>query len=224
MRTYFIAGLAAAIGWLMLPEELAAQGVYQAQTLGGDVPGNSTTNAIGWSFVPAANIAVTAISSSATQVSFWSSTSQTIATYDFTGPYGDATGPASAFQSIAPLYLLAGQTYYVSTENSDLSPFLDYTYGPPSGVPNGPVSFSTSAYLSQYDSYIIDSSGQWAPSTTPPDNADYLLLGPNFEFQLTPEPTTFELLALGLVVGYWGVRRGRFFPPKEQGIGGRSGS
>jgi len=217
MRTLFIIGAVAGIGWLSLPEKLAAQGVYQAQTLNGAVPGNPTTNAIGWSFVPAANIAVTAISSSGTQVSFWSSTSLIIASYDFTGPYGGASAPTSTFQSITPLYLLAGHTYYISTENSDLSPFSDYIYGPPSGVPNGPVSFSTSAYLSQYDSYVINSSGQWTPSTTPPDNASYLLLGPNFQFQMVPEPATVGLLALGLFVGCLEIRRREFVLPKEQG-------
>jgi hypothetical protein len=219
MRTQFIIGMAA-FGFLAWPKVSVAQGIYQAQNLDGAVPGNSTTNAVGWSFVPTANIAVTAISGSGTQVSFWSSANQILATYDFSGPYGDASGPTASFQSITPLYLLEGQTYYVSTDNSDLSPFLDYIYGPPSGVPGGPVSFNTSAYLSQYAGYIIDSSGQWEPSTTPPDNADYLLLGPNFEFQVVPEPAASCLFFLGLGTAYLGIRRSHFFRRKSRGDNG----
>ena len=209
MRTQLIIGMAA-FGFLAVPKQSAAQGIYPAQTWDGPVPGDSITNAVGWSFAPTVNIAVTAISGSGTEVSFWSSAQQLIATYDFSGPYGDASGPTSTFQSIAPLYLLAGQTYYVSTDNSDLSPFLDYIYGPPSGVPNAPVPFSTSTYLSDFGSYVIDSSGQWVPSTAPPNNTEYLLLGPNFEFEVLPEPATFGLFALGLAAGQWGIRRSRF--------------
>jgi hypothetical protein len=175
---------------LAFPRFLVAQGTLNALTYvpytGGfspDIIIFNSTGSVGWSFVPTSDLSVTAISSIAPQVSFWLGTSQVIASYNFTG------SPAN-FQTISPLLLSAGQMYSVSTQFTNTT-FAIYPLG--SGTDS--ASFSTSSYISQFESYFGLPSNQSGTSSTSLDG------GPNFQFQVVPEPNCFELSLLA--VGIW---------------------
>jgi hypothetical protein len=182
---------------LVFPKLVAAQGTLNALSF--TPPGAlfPRDGGVGWSFVPTSDLMVTAISSSAPQVSFWLGTNQVIANYDYAGPYGSLLlGATTNFQSVAPLLLSAGQTYFISTQFSNFTSQVNsFVFGP------GATSFTNSSYISQFASYSLSTSDQWSPTTTPPDNSNYLLLGPNFQFQVVPEPTAFEFFIL--VTGVW---------------------
>jgi hypothetical protein len=69
--------------------------------------------------------------------------------------------------------------------------------------------FAKTSYLRQFGNYVLSQSNQWLPNPSPPvSNAHFLYIGPNFQFQAVPQPTTFELLILGVgVCGIWLFRR-----------------
>jgi hypothetical protein len=186
---------------LAFPKLVAAQGTLNALSF--TPPGALiyANGGVGWSFVPTSDLLVTAISSSAPQVSFWLGTNQVIANYDYAGPYGSLlTGATSNFQPVTSLLLSAGQTYFISTQYSNFTPTVNFfIFG------SGLTSFSTSSFISQFASYSLSSSGVWSPAATPPDNSNYALLGPNFQFQVVPEPTSIELSLFAL--GVWHFRR-----------------
>ena len=185
----------------MLPRSLVAQGTLNALSFSssGTVVGFAPQG-VGWSFVPTADLLVTGISSSAPQVDFWLGTNQDIATYNYSGPYysgGGASAPTN-FQTVSSLLLSAGQTYFISTQQSNFTSQVNvFVYNlNSSGSPFNPKPFSLSPYIDQFASYYLSSSGQWSPTTTPPDNSSSVLLGPNFQFQIVPEPTSFEFILL----------------------------
>jgi len=182
----------------------AGQGMFQALSFTPPGAAGYSTKGVGWSFVPTSDLLVTAIYSSAPQVTFWQGTSAVIATYEYTGPYGTVYGgPATNFQSILSLHLSAGQTYSISTQFPDFNSQF-FAFGPEF------TPFSTSPYISQFASYYVSSSGEWTSPTTPPsDNANCLLLGPNFRFDVIPEPGTFGLCALAALPAGWRAFRRR---------------
>ena len=189
------------------PQFLVAQGSLNALTFGsgGTVVGYAPQG-VGWSFVPTADLLVTGISSTAPQVDFWLGTSQNIASYSYSGPFGGAPTFAAPtnFQAVSSLLLSAGQTYFISTQQPSFSSSVNvFVYGlNPSGSPYDPITFSPSPDISQLASYYLSSSGQWSSTRTPSsDNVNYVLLGPNFQFQVVPEPTSFKLSIL--TVGIW---------------------
>jgi hypothetical protein len=194
---------------LSCPELVAAQGTLNALVV---APGLAlvgyTYQGVGWSFVPTADLSVTAVSSTAPQINFWLGTNQVIANYNFYGPYG---GPpdfavATNFQAVSTLLLFAGQTYFISTQEPNFSSeFQLFVYGlNPTGSPYDPPAFRTSSYITQFASYYLSSSNQWSPTTSPGyPNTDYAVLGPNFQFQVVPEPTVFKFLLLSAVVLYF---------------------
>jgi hypothetical protein len=187
------------------PQTIDAQGTMSA--LNFTPPGALfyASGGVGWSFIPTADLLVTAVSSSAPQVSFWAGTDQVIATYDYAGPYGSLLlGATTNFQSVTPLLLSAGQTYFVSTQFSNFTSQVNFfLFG------LGLTSFTNSSYISQFASYSLSTSDQWSPTMTPPGNSDYLLLGPNFQFQVVPEPTSLELLLAAFLSGIFVLRKAR---------------
>ena len=198
----------------LFPRPLSAQGTMNALTIGftNSQPAVGYANAgVGWSFVPTSDLLVTAISATAPQVSFWLGTNQVIATYNYLGPYGGPPTFAAPtnFQTVSNLLLSAGQTYFISTQQSNFtSGVVLFIYS--QDRTNGTPLFNTSPYISQFASYYLSSSGQWSSTTTPPsENVNYVLLGPNFQFQVVPEPMSFELVIPGFSV--WLFRRRRRF-------------
>ena len=195
------------LGGFLLPQFSTAQGTLDALYIssGGTVVGYAGQG-VGWSFVPTSDLLVTAINSSASQVDFWLGTSQNIASYNYTGPYGGPPTFAapSNFQAVTTLLLTTGQTYFISTQQPNFSSQVNvFVYSlNPSGSPYGPIAFSLSPYITQFASYYLSSSGQWSStSSSGYPNTDNATLGPNFQFQVVPEPTSFELFLL--TVGVW---------------------
>ncbi len=177
--TYFIAAILG-IALIALPGTSNAQGTMNALTYtpftGGYSPNIivfNYTGAVGWSFTPNSDLLVTAISSIAPQVSFWSGTDQVIASYDFTGSPTD-------FQSVPSLLLSAGQVYSMTTQCSNTT-FVIYAMG--SAAP-----FTTSSYISQFESFV------GLPSSQSGVDASSLYGGPNFQFQVVPEPRGLDYL------------------------------
>jgi hypothetical protein len=192
---------------LLFPRPSVAQGTLNTLTIdsGGTVVGYAAQG-VGWSFVPTADLLVTAVNSSASQVNFWLGANQVIASYNYTGPYMSgqgvfAAGAPTNFQTVPSLLLSAGQTYYISTQQPEFASSVNvFVYSlNQSGPPYNPAAFNISPYIAQFASFYLDSSGQWSSTTTPAsDNANYAVLGPNFQFQVVPEPTSFEFLILGV--------------------------
>jgi hypothetical protein len=176
---------------------------------GGAVIGYSMQG-IGWSFVPTSDIWVTAINSTAPEVDFWLGTNQNIATYNYAGPYQAgqhifSASPSTNFQTIEPLLLSAGQTYFISTQQTNFTSSVN-TFAYSLNGTNGLLPFNASPYISQFASYSLSSDGQWSSTTSPAsENVNLALLGPNFQFQVVPEPASYELLLI--VFGVWFFRR-----------------
>jgi hypothetical protein len=200
----------------LFPRPLIAQGNLNALTYiypSGGVfgPGglrSYVVGGVGWSFVPTSDLLVTAVYTyNGTQVSLWQGASQVITNMAYTSISGD-------FQAVTSLLLSAGQTYFISTQNSDLSSSMNVVVYSSQGQ-SGISPFTSSPYITQFADYQFSQSGQWSPSPAG-DNASYLYLGPNFQFQVVPEPTSFELFLL--TVGVWVFRRrmGSIFPHDRQ--------
>ncbi len=177
---------------------LEAQGTFQAISFSPPgVLGYTPTNGVGWSFVPSSDLLVTAVSSSAPEINFWQGTNQIIATYGYTGAVGSIPGgPSTNFQTVPFLFLSAGQTYFISTQSSSFTSEVDFFIFGLNGT-GGLRPFTVSPYINQVASYYVSPSGQWSPTTTPAsENINYLFLGPNFQFQVVPEPACLELFIL----------------------------
>lgn len=181
-----------------------AQGTLNALNIapGPGIPGY-ILGGVGWSFVPTSDLLVTGISSTDPQVDFWLGTNQNVASFFYAGPYETGgfvfnNGAPTNFQSVSNLLLFAGQTYFISTQETNFtqlaSPFF-YSFN---GT-NGPA-FSTSTYISQFASYLLSTNGQWSPLVTPPDNSYNVYIGPNFQFEVIPEPAIDQLLFPAAIV------------------------
>jgi hypothetical protein len=182
--------------------ELQAQQTLQAITFASfGALAYSPTNGVGWSFVPQSDLLVTAISSSMPQVNFWHGADTLVATFNYAGPYSGPGSPSTNFQAIQPLQLSAGQLYYISTQAPNFaSNTLFYAFGR-SGTDLTP--FTNSPSLGQVASYYLSPSGEWSSTTTPPsENANAILLGPNFEFQVIPEPACTRLILLAIASAF----------------------
>jgi hypothetical protein len=186
---------------ITLPLSLTAQGTLNALTYippSGGVfgPGglrSYVVGGVGWSFVPTTDLSVAAIYAyNGTQVSFWQGASQIITNFDYTSSSG-------SFQPVTSLLLSAGQTYFVSAQNSDLSSSLNVVVYSSQGQ-SGLATFTNSPYITQFAGYQFSQSGQWSPNPAG-DNSNFFYLGPNFEFQAVPEPTSYALLLLA--IGLW---------------------
>ncbi len=191
---------------LVSAERLPAQGTLQAISFTPPGVAGFTTNGVGWSFVPASDLLVTGISATGPQVSFWQGADQLLAAYAYTGPYGSIpTGPSTSFQSVPPLFLSAGQTYFVSAQSSNFSAQVGFFYFGRNGA-GGLTPFVPSSDITDFASYYLSPSGGWSsPFGQTSDNVNYALLGPNFQYQVVPEPSSFGLILIG--VGMCWIRR-----------------
>jgi hypothetical protein len=197
------------------PQLTFAQGTLNALNI---APGPGvvgiTPGGVGWSFVPTTDLIVTGISATAPQVDFWLGTNQNIARYYYEDPYSNGqpsfnAGAPTNFQAISNLLLSAGQTYFISTQYTNFTRYVDTFLYSLNGT-NGITAFTTSPCISQFASYLLSTNGQWSPAVTPPDNSIYAFMGPNFQFQVVPEPATAHLWATAAVVLI--LRRIKFRP------------
>jgi hypothetical protein len=179
--------------------EAEAQGTQDALTFstasGSRVDGYAPEG-VGWSFIPTADLYATGIEASAPQLSFWQGSNQVLATFDVPSP---SILPSGSFTPIAPVFLASGQLYFISCQYSNYSSGFGLTLWGLQGA-GGLHSFTPSPYLSQFASYYVSATGQWTSSTIPSSsNGNYFLYGPNFQFQLVPEPASFGLLLVGFL-------------------------
>ena len=150
--------------------------------------------AVGWSFVPTQDILVTGIKASGPQFSFWQGSNQIIATFNIASP---SINPLLGFTPIANVALSAGQLYFVSCQNSNSSDVVPVTVRGLEGA-SGLRPFSTSSYISQFASYKVSPSGEWSSTVSSPyNNTEVLFFGPNFQFQVVPEPNVITISILG---------------------------
>jgi hypothetical protein len=180
-----------------------AQGTYDALTFspGGPIVGYVVADAIGWSFTPTTNIRVIGIAGDPpSQITFWQGPDQPLGSFAVSSPSwpNSYTGQVGSFDPITPLLLSAGQLYFVSEEPTGInrgSPtFAVYNR---SGAGQTHV-FYPSSYIGQIANYTLASDGTWSPWPDPNYNTDLVCLGPNFQFQVVPEPATLGLLCCGL--------------------------
>jgi hypothetical protein len=196
-----VASLVACMVLFVSADRLTAQGTFEALTFAGPGVAGYTRDGVGWSFVPVRDLFVTGVNSSAPQVSFWQGPNQLLATYTYSGPYGTLfTGPPTNFQSIPPLLLYAGQTYYVSTQNPDPTGQIFFFSFGRNGAGDFEL-FAPSQDLTDFACYYHSRIGEWLSPVAPPyENANYALVGPNFQYQVVPEPSSIWLVLIGAAV------------------------
>ena len=139
----------------------------------------------GWAFTPTENILVTAIASTTPQINFWlgsiplANFNYSVGSYDY------------SYESITPLFLLAGQNYTVTSQYPNFTEIVYFNPGSISGV--GAPTVSMSPYISLNGYSLLTTSGQLTTYSS-----DIAFLGPNFQFQVAPEPSIFGISILGL--------------------------
>jgi hypothetical protein len=181
-----------------------AQGTLNALTFGPGIPQNAhvTGVAVGWSFVPTADILVSGVAASGPQITFWQGSGQPLATFPVTSTsWPDfQSGVSRGFDPTSPVLLLAEQLYFVSCQET-IAGAQSFPVYSQSGTFGFPL-FQTSSYISQFACYSVASDGTLSPifpTDLGPDLVhDLLCLGPNFQFQLVPEPPTFSLLCCAI--------------------------
>ena len=145
---------------------------------------------VGWTFTPTSDLLVTGVSSlSAPQVSIWAGTNQILTTYSVAASDG-------SLEAIPPLLLFAGQNYAISTQNTNSSSTVFFQVGSLTGTTFPLITISS--YLTGFGNYNLSTTGQWTPFGST-DNTDVISIGPNFQFQVVPEPGITGLSILGLL-------------------------
>jgi len=138
----------------------------------------------GWEFTPTENLLVTSIASTASQVTFWAGANQ-LASFDYSvGSYD------YSFESISPLLLLAGQNYSVTADYPNVTSTMIVDPGSISGDAGPTVLIAPYVSLNGYS--LMATNGQLTTYSS-----DAVLLGPDFQFQVVPEPGIIGLSVLG---------------------------
>lgn len=164
---------------------------------------SSVNRSLGWTFQPLADINVTALGTfdyivsgaGGWQVGLWRADGTLLASETITA--SSAAVNQSLYQSITPVLLTAGQTYYVAVY-SPSGPFPFYVVGP-NADPNGYATMSPEIQLG-----IIaysPNAGFAFPSTTAGLPGD-AIIAPNFQFQAVPEPSTLCLLGGTIILPF----------------------
>ena len=105
------------------------------------------------------------------------------------------TSSSSVYQTITPLLLTAGETYYLGAYSPSQTVYF-YVVGPDSDT-HGYAIMSPEIQLSEA-AYNTDNAFAF-PSTTIAQPGDAVVM-PNFQFQVVPEPSIFCLLGSGAIV------------------------
>jgi hypothetical protein len=169
---------------------------------------SSINGPVGWTFQPAADIDVTALgafgylvpSHGNLEIGLWDSSGTLLASQAVGA--GSAAVGQSLYESIVPVQLAAGQTYFLGAYSSAGS--LTAVVVTPGSPPNGYATMSPEIQLG----LVAYSSGSgFAFPATTDGLPGYAIIAPNLEFQPVPEPTALMLLSGGLA-GLLMVRRG----------------
>jgi hypothetical protein len=196
---------------LIVAHTTNAQGTSQAMlnyagtTPSGGNPVSSSIYAsingpIGWTFQPTTAINVTSLgafdylmpSQGSLQVGLWNDSGTLLASRTVSA--ASSMVGLSHYESISPLLLLAGQTYYVAAYSAAGN--LTAIVVTPDITPNGFATMSPEIQLGRVA--YSSGSGFSFPAITE-GNPGYAIVAPNFEFQAVPEPATFVLLGVGIM-------------------------
>jgi hypothetical protein len=168
----------------------------------------SINGPVGWTFKPTSTIKVTSLGvfdylmpgQSNLRVGLWDAGGTLLASQNVTS--ASASIGQSHYESITPLLLAGGQTYYLAAYGA--SEQLLAVVVTPDIAPNGYATMSSEIQLGQ----VAYSSGTGFsfPGTTE-GAAGYAIIAPNFQFQVIPEPSVMALLGLG-IAGFLIARRG----------------
>lgn len=173
--------------------------------------GSSVNRSLGWTFQPTSDLEVTALGafdyilsgSQQIQVGLWDASGVLLASEIINA--SSTPNNQSLYQSIPSALLIANQTYYLAAYlmNSPAGSFSFYVVGPDVTEPNGYATVSPEIQIGSI-AYTSDA-GFTFPSATEGSAGD-AVVGPNFQFQTVPEPSTFCLLGSG-IAGWLLMRR-----------------
>ena len=159
-----------------------------------------TPMTLGWTFQPQTDINVTALgafndvlhNSGNLEIGIWNSSGDllTSSLVALTGTSSD-----SVYQSVTPVMLTAGQTYYLGAYSPSQTVYF-YVVGPDSDT-HGYAIMSPEIQLG---GLAFNTNSVFAfPSSTEGQPSDAVVM-PNFQFQAVPEPSTVCLLVGGAMV------------------------
>jgi hypothetical protein len=176
-----------------------------ANSSGGVFYGSITSvinRSLGWTFQPLTDIDVTALGAfdyvvpgtGVLDVGLWDSTGTLLASGTINA--ASTSINQSLYQSITPVMLTAGQTYYLAAYSPSAS-FSFYVVGPDNGPNGGNATMSPEIRLGAVA--YTPNAGFAFPEITEGSSGD-AIIAPNFQFTVVPEPSTFCLLGVGLVI------------------------
>lgn len=169
----------------------------------------SINGPVGWTFQPATDISVSALGvfdyvlpgQGSLQVGLWDASGTLLASQTVSA--ASAAVGQSHYESVTPVLLLTGETYYVAAYSAS-GPLFAVVVTPDIS-PNGFATMSPEIQLGQVA--YSSGSGFSFPGTTE-GNSGYAIIAPNFEFQVVPEPSMLALLGVG-IMGWRSARQMR---------------
>jgi len=189
------------LDWIVAVLVLCAGGRLSAQeailNYGSEYAAGYANGGAGFEFTPLANISVTSLGysqsglasysgeSGTALVSLWSSTGGLLSTALIAGT--DPTFNQSYYQTVSPVSLYAGVSYFISAKEPD------------SGTWVGDVSAGTFS-VSPDITYLGVAEGSNIWTGLLPNTTGDLTEGPDFRYTVVPEPSTLSLIGLGLAV------------------------
>lgn len=193
-----------AMTWLVRAQgSFEAMSGYVGTTSDSYTPTESTVfGTIGWTFQPLTGISVTALGaftynlpSGSTDVGLWSSDGTLLASSIITS--SSALVNQSRYESIAPIMLAPGQTYYLG-EFSSSGAIQSVAVDP--NEPSGPDGYATVASEIQLDSAAWQTNAVFEFPSVTAGSPGSAIIAPNFEFQSVPEPSVLSLAGVCMVL------------------------
>jgi hypothetical protein len=162
---------------------------------------SSVNRSFGWTFQPLTDIDVTALgafdyivpATGVVDVGLWDATGTLLASGTVSA--ASTSVNQSLYESITPVMLTAGQTYYLAAYSA--ASFQFYDAGPDANPSYGNVTMSPEIQLGVIA--YTPNAGFAFPSTTEGSHDD-AIIAPNFQFDVVPEPSTVCLLGGGSII------------------------
>lgn len=193
-----------AITWMVRAQgSLEAMSGYVGTTSDSYTPIESTVfGTIGWTFQPLTSISVTALGaftynlpSGSTDVGLWSSDGTLLASSIITS---DSTlVNQSRYESIAPVMLTPGLTYYLG-EFSSSGAIQSVAVYPTE--PSGPDGYATMASEIELDDAAWQTNAIFEFPSVTAGSPGAAIIAPNFEFQTVPEPSILSLAGVSVIL------------------------
>jgi len=164
---------------------------------------------VGFTFQPLTTISVTELGyfdyiltrPGSISVGLWAADGTLLASNTITS--GSLLLDQSRYESITPIFLQAGETYYVAAFSAT-GPFSAVAVDPNDGAANG---YATSSPEIQIGQVAYENNSVFGFPATLDGLPGSAIIAPNFEFQVVPEPTALGLMGAGLF--FWPVIRRR---------------